>query len=391
MTQREKVLAGSLLIGMLLFGGMAAAFVFVIEPVMGARGRRNQAEDQLSAKSKELADEERNIKDILTMNPRLTQWEKISVPPRPETKSKAGVSAEEQKIKHLNNLKVQYEELLSSLAASTGLEKQSINVISTQPDRRVTTPLKGKEPLYERLAFKVTGRGRMSSISKLLAELHKTPLLHQVRALTLVNTGAKTAGRGSGGGGATLDVAMTVEALMVNGAESRDKLPPAPLSYPPRVLADNRDYGLIDKRNMFTGIPFKPPSTEETKPRERPADVLSFIKLTMISYDPNRERWEATLYDQTKGLDKFGKGEKKVTMTALWSKLQYLDKYENAAIDAKVVWIDERQVIFTAEKRYYRMECGDFLYASLQKPLKKAELDELGIIPDEEEAKAKAD
>jgi hypothetical protein len=44
-----------------------------------------------------------------------------------------------------------------------------------------------------------------------------------------------------------------------------------------------------------------------------------------------------------------------------------------------VVWIDEEQLIFTAEGKYFRAKLGDFLDAVWKSPLTASEVKALGL------------
>lgn len=184
---------------------------------------------------------------------------------------------------------------------------------------------------------------------------------------------------------------MTVEALMVNGAEERTELRPSKLAYTPRVLAEpGREYSLMTKRNMFTGIPTQYAAPERRLTEDK-ADVLRFVKLTMIYYNPDRRRWEATIYDQGAGPrrtdieddDGVKKGvetiwERKLN-TLILNKVQVSDRNNNSLFDGQVVLIDERQVVLKADDKFIRLRCGDSLFPAVNKPLSANEVKELGL------------
>lgn len=392
MTRREQVLATTLLVLLAGMGSLAGFFFFVYQPMTSVQTQLDSAREQLAKKRGELSREEAQIKGVLRVNPRLSQWQKISLPPRDPEGKKPGVSPEEQKRNHLAKMQVDYERYLSSLMRSSGFRSDSIAISHAQPDTKtkLNTP-KGKEPTYERLAFGVVGKGNKDAVVRMLAEFHKEPLLHQIRKLS-VGVAASPGGAGAGrrGGPGTegvLDVNMTVEALLVNGAEERASLKPAPLSYPPRVLAEpGRNYAQLAKRNMFTGVTPR----VEAKTTEDRADVLRFVKLTTLYYDPDRDRWEGTIYDQAAGprrldeQDEDGNPVKKVIWekklnTRLLSELKVPDKYGNTVLEAKVVHIDEKQLIFKADKSFFRLRCGDALFPAIDQPLGEDDVKELGL------------
>jgi hypothetical protein len=394
MTRREKVLATTLLILLVGMGGLASFYFFIYEPLATAEAQYASAQEQLSKKRGELSQEEAQIKGVMRVNPRLSQWQKISLPPRDPEGKKAGLSPEVQKRNHLARMQVEYERYLRELMRSSGFRADSIAVSHTQPDTKtkLNTP-KGKEPTYERLAFGAAGKGTKDALVKMLAEFHKEPLLHQVRKLAVAVANPAAGGPRRGGPPVTeglLDVNLTVEALLVNGAEERASLKPAPLSYPPRVLAEpGRNYQMLAKRNMFAG--YTPPRAEApARVTEDRADVLRFIKLTTLYYNPDRDRWEASMYDQAAGprrveeQDEDGNTVKKVFWerqlnTRLLNELKVPDRYGNTVLDAKVVHIDERQLVFKVDNSYFRLRCGDALYPAIEQPLGEDDVKELGL------------
>jgi hypothetical protein len=185
---------------------------------------------------------------------------------------------------------------------------------------------------------------------------------------------------------------MIVEALMVAGAEERRTLLPGTLAYPPTVLAKSREYDRLVKRNMFVGVAAPSERNTEQRVTEDRADVLRFIKLTTLYYNPDRRRWEASLYDQAAGPRRVEEedddGNKTGEVRLIWERhlntrtlteLKVQDRYRNTILDAKVVHIDERQLIFQADKHYFRLRCGDSLHPAIEKPLKDDEVRELGL------------
>lgn len=400
MTRREKVLATTLLSLLGIMGGGFLFHLFVYEPMSDVRGQLDIAQAALLKKRGELAQEQKQIENILRINPRLSQWQKISLPPRDPTTKKPGVPPEEQKRKHLAQMQVEYERYLSELLRSNGFRSDSIDVTTRQPDRRATpaTP-KGKEPVYERLAFGVKGKGTLDNVQRMLRDFHRAPLLHQVRSLSLslptATSSAASKGRSSAG---LLEMTLGVEAMLVTGAEERSSLLPSKLAYQPRVLAEpTRDYGRMVKKNMFTGIdPPPPPPPPPVKPVSPPkqsedkADLLRFVKVTSIFYNADRKRWEATLYDQAAGprrvQEEDDDGVKRVKViweqqinTRILNELNVYDRYKNPMIEATVVHIDEDQIILKEKDKYYRLRCGDSLYQAVEKPISSAEVKKLGI------------
>ena len=392
MTQREKVLTTGLL-GLLVAAGAGVLFhLFVYEPVSEVRTRLEAEREELQQKKNELVVQKKQIADILRVNPRLLQWSQLSLPPRDPELKKANLPPEEQKRKHLADLRVAYEAYLSGLMEKAGFRRDSIKV-DVRATGRAPTQLKGQDPPYEQLTFGATGRGKMDAVARMMQEFHRTPLLHHVRSASLgliPDQGGKKAD-------GTLEMNLTIDALLVNGGEDRAALQPKGLAVTPKVLAydpklpasSERNYLAMNKRNMFMGYEPTPAAkviNEPTAPKattEERREVLRFVKLTTLAFDPERKRWEAWLYDQ-------GKGGKEKKLNNVLDEFTIDDKDGHAMIEAKVVKIAEEFMVILSEGKYYRLKCGDFLYPAIRTPLSKADLKASGITPDES-AKEKKD
>jgi hypothetical protein len=385
MTQREKLLASSLMGVLLVFGGGFLFHLFVYQPVVEVRERLTAEETDLVKLQNEYDTKQREIDAILKVNPRLAWWSQISLPSRDPELKKLKLLPEEQKRKHLNNMRVAYESYLFKLMDDAKFRRGSIKVeVRQRSGGPAPVKAKGKEAPYEQLTFGIVGEGTMENVTEMLAAFHKTPLLHHIRTLSLMQASDK--GKTTSDGRLKMD--LTVDALVMAGGEERSTLTPtkagSKTGIKPRVLAEpSRDYLTMNTINMFTGYKPTPVSerdtTTPTKQTERPADVLRFVRLTGILYDPERKRWEATLYDLAKG------GREKVINTGSRDEFTIVDKDDNPMLQAKVIKVDEQYVVIQADGKYYRLQTGDFLYPATRKPISKSQLEELGITPDESE------
>ncbi len=346
--------------------------MFVIQPIGEAREQLKDEQVKLTTAQANLAETEAQIKNILERDPRLGQWQKISLPPRNPQAKTVGVTLAEQKKNHEVRLQREYQDFLSNLLTSNGFASESITISPRTVDQRVVPKLRGDEPVYSKLAFVVEAHGNLKAVVDSLTAFHKANLLHSIRHLTLALDQPR--GRVAPRPG-SLDMSLQIEALMLTGAEERKDLLPEKLSYQPKVLAaPERIYDAMTARNLFTGgsgngSPYG--DSPEEKVKENKKDVLSFVKLTMLCRDTNKSGWFATLYDQ-------GKGGDEIHVSRLWNELQ-IKAGQSTLLDAKVVLIDEKQLIFKVDGKYYRMHCGDFVYPSMEKALTKEELKELGI------------
>ena len=393
MTQREKTLSAGLLGILVVFGGGFLFYLFVYEPVSAIREQLETERDELQKKKNELLAEQKQIKDILHVDPRLSQWAQISLPPRDPELKKQGLSLDEQKRKHLADLRVAYVKYLRDLMEKAGFVRDSIKV-DVRAGGGVPAAVKGKEPPYEQLAFSAAGQGKMDNVVLMMREFHRTPLLHHVRSVKLGVVSDSKGGKKTPG---LLDMDLGIDALLVTGADDRSDLQPKGLAVTPRVLAldpkqpgtGERNYLAMNRRNMFTGYQPTPEAVVRVTPTapkvstEAKAEVLRFVKLTTLSFDPERKRWEAWLYNQGKG------GNEKKLNAGILNEILITDKDDNPMIEAKVVKIEETFMVILSEGKYYRLRVGDYLYPAIRKPMTKAELKEMDIVSDESEKEKK--
>src|SRR5450631_3554281 len=110
MTQREKVLTTGLLAILLAVGGGVLFHLFVYEPMSEVRAALEAEQTDLQNKKNERDKEKKQIEDIFEVNPRLIQWKELSLPPRDPELKKTNLPPEEQKSRHLADLRVAYEE-----------------------------------------------------------------------------------------------------------------------------------------------------------------------------------------------------------------------------------------------------------------------------------------
>ncbi len=394
MNPRERFLAVAALAAVILVGGGTLFKYGFLDPYWAVKSRIASAEDELDKKQGELTKERLDRQTIERRDPRLAHWQRLSLPDdkNQQQELKEGWALDEIKKRHEDKVQVDYEQYLTDLVMRSGFAPNSIKVSSAVADRKGGPMLTGKTPAYTRLSFTVQGQAGLEAVVQMLQGFYRTPLLHEVRNLTLTArppqnrptpTAGPAAGRGAGGpagfargrgfGGARgadggeLDVNMTVEALLVTGAEKRDTLLPDSTAVASQLLPEpSRQYTDILAKNMFTGIPAVSKLTEDRR------EVLAVVKLTAI-WNSGR-RWEATIYDQGKGGD-----EKRVTERLL-TDFSITDKYSNVLVEGKVVRLNEKGMIFEADNKYYRWLLGDFLGPAMENPLKRDELTELGLI-----------
>jgi len=340
MNSRERFLLGILIVIVGVLGYL------MMQPFSTLRQRIEAAQKDIDAKADELKREEREIVKITQRDPRLSQWRVLSLP---ESKNRTP----EEMARHISRIQVDYEKYLYDLLRRNEFAASSINITSRPPENKSSPVLGGKGPVYNRLTFTVQGQANFKGVVLMLNDFHRTSLLHQVRNLSILRPQTPRQGATRD----DLDVALTVEALLITGADKRDALMPASTTPRPRVLAEpSRDYENMLVKNIYTGTVSAPGRLSEDK-----NDVLRFVKLTML-YSKGR-RWEASLYDQAKG------GDEKLLTTGSLRDFSISDKYGTDVLAGTVLDINQRSLYFRSEDRYYRLRLGDFLGESLEEPL----------------------
>jgi hypothetical protein len=366
MTARERALATGVLSVVVLLGGGMLFHVFLYTPLSELQIRLATAKQDLMTKEEELAKEKRDRERILKLNPRLAEWKRISLPAarkRTPEELRKGITLEESKKRHLNQVQVDYSQYLDNLLRRSGFNGASIGITPRVVENRAPGQNKAtRDPLFTRLAFTVQGRARLEAVTQALEDFYKTNLLHEVRTLSVQNRPGPAGARGRPG---ELDVNMTVEALMATGAEAREGLTPGP-DVKARALAEPyRTYADLGGKNIFLGTAALSRLTEDR------IAVLGEVRLTTLAH--NGRRWEAYLYDQGKGGD-----EKRLNALTV-TDFTINDKYGSAVLKGKVVHIDARQMVFESDGKFYRMRCGDFLYPAVEHPLTESEVKPLGL------------
>jgi hypothetical protein len=192
MNPRERVLA--ILLGcVIILGGLGFfGYQFVLVPW----NKRSKDLDNLAKDSKT---KQQRIDEIKAHQAELARWKMLSLPAEPE------VSRREY-AKYLNDLCSRHGVAPGFTVTAKPLEKAAAN-----------GPNKDKEPIFTKLTFTIAGQATMPSLVGVLEEFYKTGLLHEVKNISiqrqLTNTDPARANE--------LTVNMTVEALIITGADKR--------------------------------------------------------------------------------------------------------------------------------------------------------------------------
>jgi hypothetical protein len=361
MKPRERLLALTLLTIAVLGGGIYLFHKLFLWPLQ-------DMDQELVSLQQRVEQEENRVRKIEADKAKLEIWKQLSLPRNVEFSRR------------------QYEIYLSDL-----LRESSFTTISV-----ASKPAEKSNPvgIYTRLPYTVAAHATLANVVEMLDHFYRTSLLHQIKHLQIQRLTTTNAQAQPG----ELDIHMTVEALIVVGAEDRQQLlptvnrrlavvdvvaalrqaptglglalwaagPAGPLG--PRVLAEHsRHYAAIAKKNIFLG--------SMAVDRPEVVEVARYVHLTDITQNNthNPPRCEAFFYDRYNG-----------RMTRLRAEPGFdsflIPENEGEGMQrGKVVRVDGRELVFQIEDDYYSVHVGQSLDQALRRPLSRRELKDLGL------------
>jgi hypothetical protein len=294
MNPRERILAVTVILLIITAGLGFGAYQFYLSPMKAKRA------NLLKFREEELTKLER-VKKIMDQRPRLERYRQESLPG------------------DVDVAKLKYTRFLKDLLETSNF--RNISVTSRAKENRGTPTLTNKTPIYTPLSFSVSGNANIENLVTMLESFYRKGLLHQIRTLDIKRPLTLLQDQRQD----ELDVTMTVEALVVNGADKRDTLMPtlnkqlgqadvvaglqtgptglgaalwAVGPFGPRgpgVLAQpDRDYSAMAAKNIFFG----PPRSATAARPVTQLEELRFTILTDITKDLEKNRISASLYDQ---------------------------------------------------------------------------------------------
>lgn len=268
MKQREKTMALVLIVLMTVVLGGLVYFQYYASQVRALDTRQRTLDDDADNANLELA-------KISTAAGRLGQAKKLSLP--------ADVAASKR----------DYNLYLEKQLRDSGFPKAAPpTIVLKQSELRAATPA-AKRPPYTKLTYDVRGSGNLQSLVEFLDRFYRTPLLHRIRSLTLTRPQTVTRGQDK----ESLDILITIEALILDGAENRKTLIAADLKkedFPNRLAHSTSQYAMIAGNNVFFG-PYVPPSLPSEERVKKDSKFLSFVQFNVATIDDNGVK--AQLYD----------------------------------------------------------------------------------------------
>lgn len=300
MTSREKKLAAVL--GVLMIGGVGGigGYFGIVAPLQARNRAAAEAENEAADKENQLA---KLRKDLI----RLADAKKRSLP------------------SDLDLARQEYETALGRLLIDAKIPK-GYTLRSKSVENRAVPELAPKKPAYQRIGAEITMKKvDLAGVSDFLRRFYDLNLLHQVTKLQIkrteeAGTSTSTSSRSRVADKPDLDVTIAVEAIVLEGAESRRSLLPVPFAFgamlgsggyhalannptvargltphefSPVLAVPDREYAAILAKDVFHGPPPPPPPVRVEKKREPEPepepppvikeDIAEFIKLTGIT------------------------------------------------------------------------------------------------------------
>jgi hypothetical protein len=203
MTTRERNLATVLATLVALFGIFFVANSLFLQPFNSLRAEVGEREIKKNQIKSEIKAEQTKIARIVALSPRLGKWEELSLP--------EGDRRPEAHKAHLSRLRVEYQRYLEKLMRDSGF--RSPESLPGDFDGRTTPTFARDKPIYQTLTMTVKGDGDLKAVVNFLEKVYRAPLLHQVKNFTVATMTTSS----------NLTMKMTLEALLVTGAETIDE------------------------------------------------------------------------------------------------------------------------------------------------------------------------
>ena len=153
-----------------------------------------------------------NLRKVRNSAKEIVKWEKRSLPADSERARSA------------------YRSWLTGIVSRVGIDKPNITAGSSLSRRN----------LYRSMVFTVSGKGTLEQVTRILYDFYKAPYLHRIQSIGL------NPQRRSG----TVDFSISIQALILPGANRSDELPTGTSDILART--DFEDYRIIAQRDFFS-------------------------------------------------------------------------------------------------------------------------------------------
>lgn len=339
MNPRERTLAFILLAVIVLMGGGLLFYTFFWRPI--------QARDAaLATLRKNIADKEKKVGDLEPKKAQIDHWRAVSLPG------------------DLHFAWGEYQKYLNDQLAESGFTPGAMNVKSREPAAAGGGARNIKKPPFTLLSYEVSGSGKLQNLVRLLDRLYRAPLLHQIKSIDIKRADAPRPGQAPD----ELDFALKIEAVIVEGAPKRTTLLPKENVPEVKVLARAKDrYDAIAGKNIFL-----PPAPEADFSSVKTIEVTRYVHLADITR--NDTRVEAFLYDR------YNNRKTRLRAESGFNKFRVADNHDETMVRGQVVRIEERDLIFKADEKFYRLHMEETIQEAMRKPLTDAELKDMKLV-----------
>ena len=359
MTARERMMALAAMLLLFVFGGGLVAYQFFLQPM-------KTADTRIVKLAGEVADDKLQLKELDDAMPRLDLMKKMSLPADPVV------------------ARFTYSEALDKMLRDSEFPAGKFSV--TPKDMAVAGPATGaKKPQFQRLTYDVKANGDLSNFVMFLDKFYETPLLHRIRTMKIDRPLASANSQRQN----ELEFNVSIEALIVDGAENRKTLLPEGIKPPQKKARSSAHYASIAGKDIFYG---PPPPAPTSGPREGPTLEVALedcIHLDGITIEP--KGMQASLYDVLNDKryiirsDGFGGFEvrqywylKAVRKLGDFGKeLVITDEKGETVMEYKVVRIDATQIVLESEDTFFTLRVGGTI--KQVKELKPAEAKAIGL------------
>lgn len=272
------------------------------------RGPLDRYEAQRANFSREIDGKKKKIQRGQAAQARLDAWGRVSLPSDLETARSL------------------YQNWLLTLATEAGFEGTKVEAGQGRQRGEV----------YHALRFSLQAQAPLDRLTRFLQRFYAAGHLHQIRSLSLVPLEKSD----------KLDLQLSIEALVLPGADRKDKLTTEQGS---RLASPSDAYRLIATRNLFA--PYKPSPPPHVEPPPPPFDLAKYAYLTaVVVADGKPEAW--LLIRST--------GEKR--------KLHEGEPFQIGDVRGKILRVGQREVDVELSGQRWRLPLGDNLREMIQLP-----------------------
>jgi hypothetical protein len=364
MNPRERVLAMIVVSAVLLAATGFLFYQLFLSPLRAKDAGIQTARDDIEKKTKEL-------QQARIEHAKLERMKALSLPGDPN------IAARE------------YEKYLREILTRSRFSPDRIEITARPPDAKGPQlgATRKQQPVYTTIGFVVDATGRLESLVQAMESFYRAGLLHAIRdfSIDIPPVHDVTQQRPD-----ELKIKLTIEALIVTGADNRPYLlpnidrrlvaidavtalrgGPAGLAWgawalspagprgPAALATKPRKYSAIAAKNIFTG----PPERQE---------IIAITKYVYLTHIIVNDRYSEAYLN-----DRFNETERQLRNQPGFNQVTIPDTSGESVITVKVVQIDPRDLVFSIGDNYYSMHVGQNLAEAMRNPLSAEQVEAL--------------